>query len=113
MQIRNKIGIAEDDLIAENVRRIGVPFHRVITAEQARAYKPARAILDYTLRELDCAPSDILHVAQGFLYDVVPTDQMGWRCVWINRHAQPGDGVHRPWRELPDLNGLPALLGMG
>lgn len=105
------ISNTEDDLIASNVRNIGVPFHRVITAEQARAYKPARAIFDYTLRELDCTPDDILHVAQGFLYDVVPTHQMGWKCVWINRHDQPGDGVHRPWRELPDLSGLPALIG--
>jgi 2-haloacid dehalogenase len=107
------ISNTEDDLIAGNVRNIGIPFHRVITAEQARAYKPARAIFDYTLRELDCAPDDILHVAQGFVYDVVPTHQMGWKCVWINRHGQPGDGVHRPWQELPDLAGLPALMEIG
>jgi 2-haloacid dehalogenase len=107
------ISNTEDDLIAENVRRIGVPFQRVITAEQARAYKPSHAIFAYTLRELDCAPSDILHVAQGFLYDVVPTHELGWKCVWINRHGQPGDGVHRPWRALPDLTGLPALLEIG
>lgn len=107
------ISNTEDDLIAENVHRIGVPFSRVITAEQARAYKPSHAVFEYTLRELDCVPGDILHVAQGFLYDVVPTQELGWKCVWINRHAQPGDGRHRPWRELPDLTGLPELLEIG
>lgn len=107
------ISNTEDDLISENVRRIGVPFHRVITAEQARAYKPSHAVFEHTLRDLDCAPGDILHVAQGFLYDVVPTQELGWKCVWINRHAQAGDGFHRPWRELPDLTGLPALLEIG
>lgn len=35
------ISNTEDDLIDHNVRNIGVPFDHVITAEQARAYKPA------------------------------------------------------------------------
>ena len=106
------ISNTEDVLITHNVRNIGVPFHQVITAEQARAYKPSAAIFDYTLRRLGCTPADILHVAQGFLYDVVPAHELGWRCVWINRRGQEGDGVHLPWRELQDLSGLPALLGI-
>lgn len=103
---------SDDDLIAENVRRIGVPFDHVITSEQARAYKPSPAMFQHVLDALDCDPSDILHVAQGFRYDIIPTHDLGWRQVWINRRQLPGDGIHRPYRELPDLSGLPAVLGI-
>ena len=35
---------SDDDLIAPTVARIGVPFDYVITAQQARAYKPSRQL---------------------------------------------------------------------
>jgi 2-haloacid dehalogenase len=103
---------SDDDLIASNLRQIGVPFDRVITAEQARVYKPSSAMFHYVLSTLHCRPDDILHVAQGFRYDIVPTHDLGWRQVWINRRSLPGDSTHTPYRELPDLSGLPALLGI-
>ena len=46
---------SDDDLMARNVANIGVPIDRVITAEQARAYKPSPVIFDYALRALGCA----------------------------------------------------------
>jgi 2-haloacid dehalogenase len=103
---------SDDDLIAENVRRIGVPFDRVITSEQAGTYKPSLAMFLDLLDTLSGDPSDILHVAQGFRYDIIPTHDLGWRQVWINRRQLPGDGVHTPYRELPNLSGLPAILGI-
>jgi 2-haloacid dehalogenase len=103
---------SDDDLIAENVRRIGVPFERVITSAQAGVYKPSPAMFQHVLETLGCEPGDILHVAQGFRYDIIPTHNLGWRQVWINRRGQPGDGIHTPYRELPDLSGLPAILGI-
>jgi 2-haloacid dehalogenase len=106
------ISNTEDDLIAGNVARIGVPFERVVTAEQARAYKPSPEAFRYLLRVLDCDPSEILHVAQGFNYDIMPAHALGWARVWINRRGQPGDPAYGPYHELPDLSGLPALLGL-
>jgi 2-haloacid dehalogenase len=106
------ISNTEDDLIAANVRNIGVPFDDVITAEQARAYKPSPAIFEHTLRRLGCAPDEILHVAQGFAYDIVPAHRLGWERVWINRRGQTGDPAYGPYRELPDLSGLPELIGI-
>jgi 2-haloacid dehalogenase len=105
------ISNSDDDIIAGNVRTIGVPFDRVITAEQARAYKPSHAIFEYTLRTLNCASGDLLHVAQGFEYDIIPANQLGWDRVWINRYGKPGDPAYQ-YRELPDLSGLPDLLGV-
>jgi 2-haloacid dehalogenase len=106
------ISNTEDDLIAGNVQKIGVPFHRVITAEQARAYKPSPAIFAYVLRELGATPDEILHVAQGFAYDIMPAHDLGWNRVWINRRGQAGDPAYGPYRELPDLTGLPELIGV-
>jgi 2-haloacid dehalogenase len=103
---------SDDDLMAGNLRRIGVPFDHVITAEQARVYKPSAAMFHYLLDTLHCRPDDILHVAQGFRYDIVPTHDLGWRQVWINRRGLPGDSTHTPYRELPDLSGLPEILGI-
>ena len=103
---------SDDDLMARNVANIGVPIDRVITAEQARAYKPSPVIFDYALRALGCGPDEILHVAQGFEYDIVPAHALGWRRVWINRYGKSGDPAYGPYDELPDLSGLPELLGM-
>jgi 2-haloacid dehalogenase len=103
---------SDDDLIAPNAARLGVPFHRIITAEQSRAYKPSLAMFEYVLTTLGCTPDDLIHVAQGWHYDIVPTSALGWRRVWINRQGLPGDPAAGPYGELPDLTGLPALLGI-
>jgi 2-haloacid dehalogenase len=103
---------SDDDIMASNVQNIGVPIDHVITAEQARAYKPSPVIFDYTLRKLGCRPEDILHVAQGFEYDIVPGHALGWERVWINRYGKTGDPAYGPYHELPDLSGVPGLLGL-
>ena len=103
---------SDDDIMARNVANIGVPIDRVITAEQAGAYKPSAVIFDHALRALGCERDDILHVAQGFEYDIVPGSALGWERVWINRYGKTGDPAYGPYQELPDLSGLPALLGV-
>jgi 2-haloacid dehalogenase len=103
---------SDDDIMARNVANIGVPIDRVITAEQARAYKPSPIVFAYALRVIGCEPDDILHVAQGFEYDIVPAHALGWARVWINRYGKTGDPAYGPYHELPDLSGLPVLLGM-
>lgn len=106
------ISNADDDLIAGNVRNIGVPFHAVITAEQAKAYKPSLDAFKYLLGRLGCEPNEILHVAQGFNYDIMPTHQLGWKRVWINRGGKVGDPAYGPYNEMSDLTGLPDFLGL-
>jgi 2-haloacid dehalogenase len=106
------ISNSDDDIIAGNVRRIGVPIDHVITAQQARAYKPSPVVFAYALRTLGCDPGDIVHVAQGFDYDIMPLHDLRWTRVWINRYGKTGDPAYGPYHELPDLSGLPALLGI-
>lgn len=102
---------SDDDLIPHNVTRIGVTFDRVFTSQQAHAYKPSTVVFNYVLEQLGCDSGDILHVAQGFEYDIVPAHALGWNRVWINRHHLAGDQAYGPYVELPDLSQLPSLIG--
>lgn len=106
------ISNTDDDLIARNVENIGVEFDYVITAQQAKAYKPDRQTFEYAFQTMDVDPSQVIHVAQGWEYDHIPTRDLGLkRRVWINRYGRRGSSDYQPYDELPDLSGLPALLG--
>jgi 2-haloacid dehalogenase len=102
----------EDDLIAGNLEKLGVPIDRVITAEQARGYKPSLDVFRYTFRELGVDQDDVVHVAQGFNYDIMPAHELGLRRIWINRRGIQGDPAYGPYHEQKDLTGVPALLGI-
>lgn len=106
------ISNTDDDLIARNVENIGVEFDYVITAQQAKAYKPDRQTFEYAFQTMDVDPGQVIHVAQGWEYDHIPTRDLGLRRrVWINRYGRRGSSDYQPYDELPDLSGLPALLG--
>jgi 2-haloacid dehalogenase len=102
---------SDDDLIVHSVNNIGVEFDHVIPAEQARAYKPRPEAFEHAFRVLNRAPDGVVHVAQGWEYDIVPTHRYtGMRRVWINRYGRRGSDAYRPYDELADLSGLPGLL---
>ncbi|NGY62374.1 haloacid dehalogenase type II [Lentzea sp. NEAU-D13] len=106
------ISNTDDNLIARNVENIGVEFDYVITAQQAKAYKPDRQTFEYAFQTMDVDPSQVIHVAQGWEYDHIPTRDLGLkRRVWINRYGRRGSSDYQPYDELPDMSGLPALLG--
>jgi 2-haloacid dehalogenase len=106
------ISNTDDDLIRGNVERIGVEFDFVITAEQARAYKPRREVFEFALRTIGRPADQVIHVAQGFEYDIMPTHGLGMRRIWINRSGRRGSSAVMPYEELPDMSRLPALLGL-
>lgn len=106
------ISNTDDDLIRGNVERIGVDFDFVITAEQARAYKPQRQAFEYALRTVGRAADQVIHVAQGFEYDIIPTHGLGMRRIWINRSGRRGSNAFMPYEEIPDMSRLPRLLGL-
>jgi 2-haloacid dehalogenase len=106
------ISNTDDDLIRDNVARIGVGFDHVITAQQARAYKPSRQVFGHAYAAMDVPPAQVSHVAQGWEYDLIPTRDLGLRRrIWINRYRRPGSSVYQPYDELSDLSAVPILLG--
>jgi 2-haloacid dehalogenase len=108
------ISNTDDDLIGGNTARIGVDFDHVITAQQARAYKPSRQTFEYAYAAMDVPPAQVTHVAQGWEYDLVPTRDLGLRRrIWINRYGRPGSSLYQPYDELPDLSAVCSVLEPG
>lgn len=103
---------ASNDQIQRNVDKLGAPFHRVYTAQQAQAYKPRLRAFEYMLDELGCRPEDILHVSSSLRYDLMSADDLGIKNkVFVNRGHGPGCPAYN-YVEIPDIGGLPAVVGL-
>ncbi|MGD0790356.1 MAG: haloacid dehalogenase type II [Terriglobales bacterium] len=106
----------DDDLFAETRKHLDVEFDGVITAEEARSYKPSINNFQMALRTLAISPDRLLHAAQSIYHDVVPARSLGISTVWVNRKsARPGIGAvrastGRPDLEVPDLASLAAVM---
>jgi 2-haloacid dehalogenase len=109
----------DDDLFAQTQKYFDVEFEGVITAEQARSYKPSVNNFQMALRRLALAPDCWLHAGQSIYHDVVPARSLGISTVWVNRKsARPGIGAVRasagkPDLEVPDLASLVAMMTRG
>lgn len=109
------ISNVDDDLFAPTARRLQVPFDYVITAQQARAYKPSLQMFKLAQQRTGVAPGQWLHVAQSVYHDVIPAKSLGIRTVWVNRPSpRPGAGASKaasaqPDLEVPDLKTLAQL----
>jgi 2-haloacid dehalogenase len=94
----------DDDLFAKTQKLLGVEFDAVITAEQARSYKPSIRNFELALQRLAIDPGHLLHVGQSIYHDVLPAQSLGIATVWVNRKsARPGVGAVRPAEGKPDL----------
>ncbi|MDI7862723.1 haloacid dehalogenase type II [Rhizobiaceae bacterium n13] len=79
------ISNTDDDIIAGNVAQLGGHVDRVITAQQAGAYKPTRQIFDFAHQALDVERADVLHICASPHLDLVAARDLGLRCIWIDR----------------------------
>ncbi|HXG40721.1 MAG TPA: haloacid dehalogenase type II [Candidatus Limnocylindrales bacterium] len=94
----------DDDLFARSNARLGVTFDAIVTAQQARAYKPALAPFELAFDRLALPRERVLHVAQSLYHDHVPAKRLGITTVWVNRrHGRPGTGATPPAEAAPDL----------
>jgi 2-haloacid dehalogenase len=94
----------DDDLFAASAEQLGVDFDWVVTARQARAYKPDSKPFDHALEVIGLPADRILHVAQSLFHDHVPAQRLGLATCWVNRrHDKPGFGATPPAEATPDL----------
>ena len=107
----------DDDLFAITQHYLGVEFHSITTAEQARCYKPGRRIFEMALQRARVTPNRILHVGQSIHHDVLPAQSLGLATVWVNRPS-PRAGVGaviraegKPDLEVRDLASLAQQAG--
>ncbi len=108
----------DDDLFAHSAQRLQTTFDFVITAQQARSYKPSLNNFQVAFQRIGQPPARILHVAQSLFHDHVPAKALGLSTVWVNRrHGQPGSGATPPANaapdlEVPDLQSLARTMGL-
>ena len=103
---------AAPDQIIQSAELHQVAYHKLLTAEDAQAYKPRQRAFEYMLDVLDCDPADILHVSSSFRYDLMTCYDMGIRNkVWVNRGHEPANPFYE-YAEIADTRGLPALVGL-
>jgi 2-haloacid dehalogenase len=81
------ISNTDDAIIAGNVARLGGHIDRVITAEQAGAYKPSHRIFRFAHAALGVTAADVVHICASPHLDLVATRDLGIRDVWIDRGA--------------------------
>ena len=101
----------DQDLIAATLKHFTVSFQAVITAEEARCYKPGRAIFERALRRLEVPKEKILHVGQSLFHDIAPAKKLGLRTVWVRRPGRDPYGATPPAEARPDWT-IPSLEGL-
>jgi 2-haloacid dehalogenase len=113
-----KLGIisnVDNELFAATEKTLEVTFDLVVTAEEARSYKPSHNNFLIALHRIGTAKREMLHVAQSIYHDVIPTSALGIANVWVNRGSSNDyagatkAAVGTPDLEVPDLRRLAAL----
>jgi 2-haloacid dehalogenase len=103
LRARYKLAIisnTDDDLFAGTARHLKVGFDEVITAEQAKAYKPSQALFRLALERLGLSQDRVLHVGQSIYHDVLPAKSLGIATALVFRR---GYGATRAVEGEPDL----------
>ncbi|WP_373528259.1 haloacid dehalogenase type II [Nostoc sp.] len=81
------ISNVDDDLFAFSAKHLKVEFDQIITAEQAKSYKPSLNNFRLAIERIDLPLEQILHVAASVYHDIVTAKSLGLSTVWVNRRA--------------------------
>ena len=110
---RLRLGIIsniDDDILAETRKHLEVEFDFIMTAQQARAYKPSPIIFQRALRLIGRPANCIAHTAFGFEYDIGPAQSLGLRTVLVKRHRKDFPATPVPDLVVNDLAELATQL---
>lgn len=117
LELKQRLKVAvisntDDDLFAETARNLRIRFDWVITAEQAKSYKPSENNFKKALEIIDASPDKVVHVAQSVYHDVIPAKKLGLATVLVRRRGHgatlPAEG--QPDLEVPDLKTLASMV---
>jgi 2-haloacid dehalogenase len=107
----------DDDLFALTAPKLEERFDQVVTAQQARGYKPAPLNFELLLERLAVPPSRLLHAAESLYHDVIPARSLGITTVWVNRRQGRDAAATKlvaaqPDLEVKDITELAELAGV-
>jgi 2-haloacid dehalogenase len=104
---RYRLGVitnCDDDLFARSNERLQVEFDWIVTAQQARGYKPHPEPFALAAQRIDVPLERVLHVAQSLYHDHVPAKAAGRTTVWVDRRqGREGAGATLAVEAEPDL----------
>lgn len=96
----------DTSVLQQSLKLIGVAVDFVVTAEQLRSYKPARAHFDAALERSHRDKGRALHVGASLFHDVRPALEYGWCVAWVNRDGRPARSDAVPHLEVRSLTEL-------
>ena len=105
----------DDDLFTFSAKHLKVKFDYIITAKQAKSYKPSLNNFKFAIKKICMPTENILHVAQSIYHDIIPAKKVGLATVWVNRRkGKKGFGATPPARSSPNLevSNLKALVSV-
>ncbi len=89
----------------------GLQVEALVTSEDARSYKPDRAIFEMALSRTGWRRERVIHVGDSLHSDVGGAIVAGLRSGWLNRAHRIHDiGTHEPDHEFDGLSALGAWL---
>ena len=93
-------------------KRFGLDRHfdAIVFAEAFGAAKPDPGIFAETLRRLDCAPSEAVHIGDSLDNDVAGAQAAGIYGIWLNRTQADNDTAIRPDATITRLHELATFL---
>ncbi|MEH2322686.1 MAG: haloacid dehalogenase type II [Nostoc sp.] len=109
------ISNVDDDLFAFSAKHLQVKFDQIITAEQAKSYKPSFNNFRVAIERINLPLDQILHVAASVYHDIITAKSLGLSTVWVNRQADQKIidttilAISQADLEVPDLKTLAAL----
>ena len=96
------------DLIATSIPKLGIVPDLVVTAEDVGSYKPAAGHWTRFAELTGASTADTVHIGASQYHDMLPAAALGFRTVFIDRHAEPLTTT--PTRVLRDLSSLPRTI---
>ncbi len=97
------------------VRAAGIAgaLDAVLSVEDVGVFKPHPSVYQLACDRLE-VPKERITFLSSNGWDVAGSAAFGFTAVWVNRQSKPVERLPAgPARILPDLTGLPALLGVG
>jgi 2-haloacid dehalogenase/putative hydrolase of the HAD superfamily len=105
------ISNTDDAIIAGNVAQLGGFVDRVITAEQAEAYKPSPEIFRHAWKRLGIGRDDLLHICASPHLDLAAARELGFRTIWVDRGTgRTPLSDYRPDETVPTLDKVSGLF---
>ncbi len=77
----------DDDLFATTRPRLPVSFDMWVTAQEVGSYKPDLGHFRSFADQTEVTKANWIHVANSWVYDILPAARMGLRSVWVDRDS--------------------------